>query len=131
MNDIEEEVKKVVAERLRVVPFSLACSTRACTRYLEISCRNLFIGLFISVVFNPDQVWQLIQKTPYPSSTMSPRPRSSFPRPSDCDFFGSPIGFKSCHYEKQVQVFDNTGRLIVDGYAVDWRERVVRGQAYG
>jgi hypothetical protein len=38
-----------------------------------------------------------------------------YPRPADCDFFGSPIGLKSCHYEKQVQVYDKYGRSIVKG----------------
>jgi hypothetical protein len=88
--------------------------------------------IVVVCVVNADQLWHLIQKTPYALEyNVSEANVTILPRPADCDFFASPIGFKSCHYEKEVAVFDNLGRGIVGGYVINRYagERLARGQA--
>jgi hypothetical protein len=98
---------------------------------LSVSWKVAAVLFVIICAVNADQLWRLIQKTPYAwEYNISEANVTYSPRPSDCDFFGSPVGFKSCHYEKQVQVYDDHGRPIVNGYVVDGRgERVGRGKA--
>jgi hypothetical protein len=41
-------------------------------------------------------------------------------RPKDCDFFGSPIGMKSCRYVPAVTTRNNAGHVLeVDGKPID------------